>query len=225
MIKLLAASSLAALALTSPSLALAHQAGDFIVRTGAIRMDPQEKSSHFKSDAVGKMPYRAKSDNDTQFGLNATFMFSEYLGLDLLTSTPFKHRLDLRYDNGSKEKLGQTKHLPFTLSLVYFPLGNSEVVQPYLGAGVNYSVFYNSKLSAVMKDNDYSHPKIKNSLGVAGQIGMDIDLGDNFIFNAQARYIKMDTKISARDDFWDDKEKANWNVDPLLYMLSVGYKF
>jgi len=222
--KLLARSTLAALVLASPSLALAHQAGDFIVRAGALRIDPEEKSNHLKSDAVGKLDYRAKSDNDTQMGLNFTYMFSEYLGLDLLTSTPFKHKFNLKYDDGDKEKLGQTKHLPITLNLVYFPLGNSELIQPYLGLGVNYSLFYNYKLSGEMKE-DYSHPKIKNSLGVAGQLGMDIDLGDNFVFNAQARYIKMDTKISARDDGFGDTEKANWNVDPMLYMIGVGYKF
>jgi len=44
MTKLLARSTLAALILASPSLALAHQAGDIIVRAGALKMDPEKKA-------------------------------------------------------------------------------------------------------------------------------------------------------------------------------------
>jgi len=176
------------------------------------------------SNVFGKLSWRAKSDSDTQTGLNFTYMFSDYLGIDLLTSTPFTHNLDLKDDFGNKAKLGKTKHLPATFSLVYFPFGNNELIQPYVGAGVNYSAFYDSKLSGYGKA-DYSNLKLKNAWGFSGQLGMDIDLGDSFVFNAQARYTKMDTTISARDNVFGDKEKMDWDVDPMLYMIGIGYKF
>jgi len=219
-------STLAVLVLASPSLALAHQAGDIIIRGGALKMEPEKKSSHSVGSLSGKLPWRAQSNSDTQLGLNFTYMFSDYLGVDLLTSTPFTHKLDLKHDLGNKGKLGKTKHLPATFSLVYFPFGNSEVIQPYLGAGLNYSAFYDSSLSQVAKSAGYSNFKLKNAWGFSGQLGMDVDLGDNFVFNAQARYTKMDTKITMRDNsYFGEKEKMKWNMDPLTYMIGVGYKF
>jgi len=224
MLKLLTCGTFTALVLTSPSLALAHQAGDFIVRAGVLKMDPEKKSSHSVSNVYGKLDWRAQSDSDTQLGLNFTYMFNDYLGIDLLTSTPFTHKFDLKEDNGDKTSLGKAKHLPVNFNLVYFPLGNSELIQPYLGGGINYSAFYDAKLSSQGKA-DYENLKVKNAWGFSGQLGMDINLSNNFVLNAQTRYTKMNTKITALDNFYGDREKMDWDIDPLVYMLGIGYKF
>jgi len=227
MTKLLLCNTLAAFILVSPSLALAHQTGDIIFRGGALKMDPEKKSRYFMSDDVGKLDNRAQSDGGTQFGLNVTYMFTDYLGIDLLTSTPYTHNFKLKSDSGNTGKLGKVKHLPMSFSLVHFPLGNSDLFQPYWGGGINYSTFYGAKLSRTMKDDDYSTPRLKHAFGVTAQLGLDIDLGDSFMLNAQVRYIKMDTKISANDNsvFPKDKERADWNINPILYMVGFGYKF
>jgi len=218
----------AALALASP-LAMAHQAGDIVVRAGAVTVDPHEKSSKIYVGALGTKVAGTKAtlDSNTQLGLNFAYMFSDYLGVELLAATPFKHNVGVKgfpgMFSGLNGKLGTTRHLPPTLSVVYYPFGNSDVVQPYLGAGVNYTWFFDDKLGGAAKSKGFRGLDVKDSLGWAAQIGMDIDLGDNFLFNAQLRYIDIET--TGTTNILGNKVKVDLDIDPLVYMMGVGYRF
>jgi len=214
--------TLAALALASP-LALSHQAGDVIVRAGAVKVDPRERSARVSINGVKQPGTSATLNSNTQPGLNMTYMFTDYLGIDALATTPVKHKIGIK-DNGDSFTLGTTKHLPPTLSLVYYPMGNrTDMVQPYLGAGVNYTWFFDSRLKGENKAN-FHGLDVKNSLGWALQTGIDFDLGDNFLFNAQIRYIDLQTTGKTKT-VTGQKVKVDIDVDPLVYMLGVGYKF
>jgi len=215
--------AVAALALASP-LAMAHQAGDFVVRAGAVTVDPHEKSGKIKAGGMPIAGSKATLDSSTQLGLNFAYMFSDYLGVELLAATPFKHDIGVKGVGGGLDgKLGTTRHLPPTLSLVYYPFGNSEVVQPYVGAGLNYTWFFDSALTSDAKGKGFSGLGVKDSFGWAAQIGMDIDLGDNFLFNAQLRYVDIETTGTTK--LGGTKVKVNMDVDPFVYMMGVGYKF
>jgi len=215
--------TLAALALASP-LALAHQAGDIVVRAGAVTVDPHEKSSKVSVGGVKVAGTKATLDSNTQLGLNFAYMLNEYVGFELLAATPFKHKVGVKgFGAPIDGKLGTTRHLPPTLSLVYYPLGNSQVVQPYIGAGVNYTWFFDNKLSGAAKGNGFRGLDVKNSWGWAAQIGADFDLGDNFLFNAQLRYVDLDT--TGTTHLGATKVKVDLDVKPLVYMVGLGYKF
>ena len=45
-------------------------------------------------------------------------------------------------------KLGTLKHLPPTLSVVYYPLDNKSAFQPYVGAGINYTWIYDEHVGS-----------------------------------------------------------------------------
>jgi len=219
--------TLAALALTSP-LALAHQAGDIIVRAGAVTVDPHEKSGKIYAAAGGKVAgTKATLDSSTQLGLNFAYMLTEHIGIELLAATPFKHNIGAKGFTGGlaglNGKLGTTRHLPPTLSLVYYPMGNSNVIQPYIGAGINHTWFFDKKLSGEAKSKGFSGFDVKDSWGWAAQIGADFDLGDNFLFNAQVRYIDIST--TGTTNYGGGKVKVDLDVDPLVYMMGIGYKF
>ena len=65
--------SLLALAIAAP-LAHAHQAGDIIVRAGAITVDPNESSSNISTAATGSLAgNKTTLDSDTQLGLNCLY--------------------------------------------------------------------------------------------------------------------------------------------------------
>jgi len=220
--------AVAALAFASP-LAMAHQAGDIVVRAGAVTVDPHEKSSKIYVGALGTKVAGTKAtlDSNTQLGLNFAYMFSEHLGVELLAATPFKHDIGVKGFTGGfaglNGKLGTTRHLPPTLSLVYYPMGNSNLIQPYIGAGLNYTWFFDDKLTGAAKGKGFSGLDVKDSWGWAAQIGMDIDLSNNFLFNAQLRYIDIET--TGTTNILGNKVKVDLDVDPLVYMMGVGYKF
>lgn len=220
--------SLLALAIASP-LAHAHQAGDIIVRAGAITVDPQESSSDIWVGALGTdvAGTKATLDSDTQLGLNFAYMLTNNIGIELLAATPFSHNVGVKGMPGGfaglNGKLGELKHLPPTLSVVYYPLDASSAFQPYVGAGINYTWFFDTKLSSDAEDKGFSGLDMKDSWGLAAQVGMDYMLTDNIMLNAQVRYIDIET--TGTTHILGDKVKVDVDVDPFVYMVGLGYKF
>ena len=216
--------SLLALAIAAP-LAQAHQAGDIIVRAGAITVDPQESSSDIWVGALGGdvAGTKATLDSDTQLGLNFAYMLTNNIGIELLAATPFSHNVGVKGLGGLDGNLGELKHLPPTLSLVYYPLDASSAFQPYVGAGINYTWFFDTELSSTAKDNGFSGLDMKDSWGFAAQVGMDYMLTDNIMLNAQVRYIDIET--TGTTNILGEKVKVDVDVDPFVYMVGLGYKF
>ncbi|WP_397380780.1 OmpW family outer membrane protein [Pseudomonas sp.] len=215
---------LLALAIAAP-LAQAHQAGDIIVRAGAITVDPQESSSDIWVGALGGdvAGTKATLDSDTQLGLNFAYMLTNNIGIELLAATPFSHNVGVKGLGGLDGNLGELKHLPPTLSVVYYPLDANSAFQPYVGAGINYTWFFDTELSSTAKDNGFSGLDMKDSWGLAAQVGMDYMLTDNIMLNAQVRYIDIET--TGTTNILGDKVKVDVDVDPLVYMVGLGYKF
>jgi outer membrane protein len=226
--KTLLTASLLALSIAAP-MAHAYQAGDIIVRAGAITVDPRESSSDIwvgalNTDVAGT---KATLDSDTQLGLNFAYMLTSNIGIELLAATPFSHNVGVKGMPGDfaglNGKLGELKHLPPTLSVVYYPLDASSAFQPYVGAGINYTWFFDTKLSSAAEDNGFSGLDMKDSWGLAAQVGMDYMLTDNIMLNAQVRYIDIDT--TGTTHILGDKVKVDVDVDPFVYMVGLGYKF
>ncbi|MFZ3154117.1 OmpW/AlkL family protein [Pseudomonas sp.] len=220
--------SLLALAIAAP-LAHAHQAGDIIVRAGAITVDPQESSSDIWVGALGSdvAGTQATLDSDTQLGLNFAYMLSNNIGIELLAATPFSHNVGVKGMPGGfaglNGKLGELKHLPPTLSVVYYPLDASSAFQPYVGAGINYTWFFDTKLSSEAEDKGFSGLDMQDSWGLAAQVGMDYMLTDTIMLNAQVRYLDIDT--TGTTHILGDKVKVDVDVDPFVYMVGLGFKF
>jgi len=220
--------SLLALAIATP-IAHAHQAGDIIVRAGAITVDPQESSGDIwvgalDTDVAGT---KATLNSDTQLGLNFAYMLTNNIGIELLAATPFSHNVGVKGMPGAfaglNGKLGELKHLPPTLSVVYYPLDSSSAFQPYVGAGINYTWFFDTELSSEAQDKGFSGLDMKDSWGLAAQVGMDYMLTDSIMLNAQVRYIDIDT--TGTTHILGDKVKVDVDVDPFVYMVGLGYKF
>jgi outer membrane protein len=216
--------SLLALAIAAP-LAHAHQAGDIIVRAGAITVDPQESSSDIWVGALGTdvAGTKATLDSDTQLGLNFAYMLTNNIGIELLAATPFNHNVGVKGLGGLDGNLGELKHLPPTLSVVYYPLDSNSAFQPYVGAGINYTWFFDTKLSSEAEGKGFSGLDMKDSWGLAAQAGMDYMLTDNIMLNAQVRYIDIET--TGTTNFGGSKVKVDVDVDPFVYMVGLGYKF
>ncbi|GGJ09198.1 OmpW family outer membrane protein [Halopseudomonas pertucinogena] len=220
----LSAALLLAPALLAASVAQAHQAGDIIVRAGAVTVDPHEDSSGIKHAVAGNLGGKATLDSDTQLGLNFAYMLTDSVGIELLAATPFSHDVGVQGLGAPIDgKLGSIKHLPPTVSLVYYPLDNSSAFKPYVGAGVNFTWFFDEDLSSAAKDNGFSGLSLDNSWGLAAQIGADYMLNDNWMVNAQVRYIDIDT--TGKTTLAGDRVKVDVDVDPWVYMVGLGYKF
>ncbi|MDF0731331.1 outer membrane beta-barrel protein [Pseudomonas entomophila] len=225
--KSLLGASLVALALAAP-VAHAYQAGDFILRSGAITTAPNESSSDLKLDGAKVSGTKATLDSDTQLGLAFAYMLTDHIGLELLAATPFKHTVGVKGLGGGLDgKLADIKQLPPTLSLQYYPMEASSKFQPYAGIGINYTLFFDEDLSSARKQQGFSNMKLQNSVGLAGQLGMDYLLTDNLLVNAAVWYVDIDTKatLDGPTALGVGKTKVDVDVDPWVYMVGIGYKF
>lgn len=218
---------LAALALTAP-VAHAHQAGNIIVRAGAITTAPNESSSDLKFDGAKVSGTKATLDSDTQLGLTFGYMLTDHIGLELLAATPFQHTVGVKgLGAGLDGKLANIKQLPPTLSVQYYPMDPGSKFQPYAGVGINYTLFFDEDLSSTRKQQGFSNLKLQDSVGIAGQLGMDYMITDNLLVNASVWYVDIDTKASVNGPtaLGYSKTKVDVDVDPWVYMVGLGYKF
>ncbi|MCE8035668.1 MAG: outer membrane beta-barrel protein [Halomonas sp.] len=197
---------IAATALLASSQALAYNQGDFITRVGVAHVDPKSDNGSLANGAID-----VDVRSDTNLGFTLGYLFHDKLGVELLAALPFKHDIRLNGD-----EVASTKHLPPTLTLQYYPLGGTGAqVQPYAGVGLNYTHFFSEKLDIEGADLD-----LDSSWGLAGQLGLDVRLDDNWGVNAAAWYIDIDTDASL-----NGTDIGKVNIDPWVFMAGISYRF
>src|SRR5690554_5439346 len=226
----LLASTILALSVAAPSV-MAHEAGDILVRAGVVTVTTSESTSGIVVDGTTDLGGEATLNNNTQLGLNFAYMLTDKVAVELLAATPFEHDVAIKGTGAVDGSLGKVKHLPPTLSAVYYPLESSSVFQPYVGVGVNYTWFFDEKVTSGAKagDNAAGFPltnlKVKNSWGWAAQIGADYMLTENIMLNGQIRYIDIDTEATVDVAGGAAHAVVDVDIKPVVYMVGLGYKF
>jgi len=79
-------------------------------------------------------------------------------------------------------------------------------------------------VSGSAKAKGFDGLSLDNSWGLAAQVGMDYMLNDNWMVNAQVRYIDIETTGKTNVD-GVGRLKVDVDVDPWVYMVGLGYKF
>lgn len=214
----------ATVGLTLTGIAAAHEPGDFIVRSGYANVEPDDSSGalELNGDRAPLAGAEVGVESDAQLGITIAYMLTDHLGVELLASTPFEHEIT---EKGiGVDKIGTTKHLPPTLNLQYFPMSADSAFQPYVGIGVNYTVFFeedtSSALEGALGNTDMS---LDDSFGLSLQIGADYAFNDHWMVNASVW--RLDLGTTAEIDSDAGKVEVDVDIDPWVYMLGVGYKF
>ena len=183
------------------STAQAYEAGNWLLKVGVADVIPKSNNS----DIV---------DVTSAFSLtlDVTYMLTPNWGVDLLAAWPFTHDIELK--DGTT--VGQTKQLPPTLSLQYHFLPQNNI-RPYLGLGVNYTFFFDEETSGPLRRQSLS---LGSSWGLAAEVGVDISINDDWFFNADLRYMDIDT-----DAKLDGANLTTVNIDPVVVGISIGRRF
>ena len=205
-------------------MAQAYEKGDWIVRAGAATVDPDTDS-----DVIDEsIPYKVDVDDDTQLSIIPLYMVTEKWAVEVLASTPFEH--DINIDNTSVAA-GSTKHLPPTVSVQWYPRGGKKGWQPYIGAGVNYTAFFDEEADNQLIDFlgvDDADLSLDDSFGLAAQAGVDIPFGEHWAVNLAVWYIDIDTQAEVNAKVAGEsvaKVKFDVELDPWVYNVGIAYKF
>jgi outer membrane protein len=191
----------ALLGATAVDTAVAFDQGDWLIRFGFSDIDPKSDNSPILSV-------------DSAWGatFNFTYMMTDNWAVELLAAWPYEHDISLV---GGPE-VGSTEHLPPTVSLQYHFMADS-AFQPYVGLGVNYTLFFSEETYGPLEGADLS---LDDSWGLAYELGADFMLGEAWFLNANFRYIDIETDASVNGDFLGTVE-----IDPWVYGAHLGFRF
>ncbi|MBS6434764.1 MULTISPECIES: outer membrane protein OmpW [Pantoea] len=201
------------LAMALPQLALAHQAGDFFMRAGSATVRPTEGSDN----VLGMGGFDVS--NNTQLGLTFTYMATDNIGVELLAATPFRHKVGL----GATGTLATVRQLPPTLMAQYYFFDSQSKVRPYVGVGINYTTFFDTDLNQNARDKGLSDLSVKDSWGVAGQVGLDYQINRDWMLNASLWYMDIDTEVKFKAG--GKQQNIDTRIDPFVFFFGAGYRF
>lgn len=192
----------AAMTIILSPVANAYEKGDWLLRVGVGSVDPKSDNGVV-----------ASVDNGTALVFNGTYFFTPNIGFEILAASPFSHDIKLAADG---TKIGEAKHLPPTFSLQYH-FDTSGGFRPYVGAGVNYTLFFDEKTVGPLAGIDLD---LDASIGLAAQLGADFDVSETMFVNFDVRWMDINTDAKLDGVFLEEVE-----IDPMVYSLTLGWKF
>ncbi|MEQ6887462.1 OmpW family outer membrane protein [Halomonas sp. CS7] len=172
---LIATVALATAGLATAPVAMAYQAGDIVLRGGIAKAEVTDDIGSL--DVVGEL----EVSDERGMAYSVGYLFSDRLGVELNGTEAVEHRL-------STAALGGVDRLPVNLMINYYPMGGSvSRIQPYVGAGLNYTHFSEEELEGLDVDKSY---------GLAGQVGLEMAVTHYLLVGAFARYANVDADVS-----------------------------
>ena len=216
----------------------AYEQGDWILRVGATTVDPDTDSDDI--NLPGGLVAKAEVDKDTQLGIIPAYMVTDQFAVEVLAATPFEHDIEAQgvgAIKGTNLDAGSTKQLPPTVSVQWYPRGGQTGWQPYIGAGLNYTVFFDedvdNQLIGLLGDLtggavNGADLDVDDSWGLALQAGVDVPINDRWAVNVGVWYLDIDTtaEITAKaNGATAAKVKFDVELDPWVYNIGVAYKF
>jgi outer membrane protein len=186
--------------------AFAQQAGEWTFTVGAHQVNPKSDNG---SLAAGTLDIEVGSN--VRPTITAEYFIRDNLGIEVLASLPFQHDIDIV----GVGNVGSTKHLPPTVSLQYH-FGEGKV-KPFVGLGVNYTLFFSEDTSGALAGNDL---KLDDSFGLAAHAGIDFKVGEKGAIRVDARWIDIDTDVELNGTGLGTVE-----IDPLVYGAAYVFQF
>lgn len=192
------------------------------IRVRGVGVVPDESAK------IGIIGGDAKISNTFIPELDFTYFFTKNISAELILGTS-KHDVstvgsDISAVGGPTSadvNLGSVYLLPPTLTVQYHFLPD-QIFNPYVGAGVNYTIFYNEKAGNTVRGIEY-----ENSFGYAFQVGFDLMLDDKFFINVDIKkiFLKTDVTVDASNLATGLSIPADVKINPLLLGFGVGMKF
>lgn len=177
--------------------------------------------------SVGAAPLGGDVDIDAGYvpELDITYFFSDNLAAELILGvTPHDvTATNVAAVGGADVDLGDVTLLPPTLTLQYH-FKNEGRVTPYVGAGVNYTLFFDEDAGPVADSIDYDP-----SFGFALQAGLDVDMDGEpggWLFNVDVKKIWINTDVTV--DFTTAlgaTVNADVDINPTVVGIGFGYKY
>jgi len=155
---------------------------------------------------------RAEVKDDYKPTIGLSYFLSDKLAVEVIAGTT-QHTVKA-VGGTTNVEVHKTWVLPPVVSLQYHPFPDAKF-SPYVGAGLNYMLFYGSK------DKNGFKVKLDDGFGYALQVGADVPLTARYNLNVDVKKVWFDTDASINGGALKSKVK----LDPLVASVGLGYRF
>ncbi len=208
-LKFLLAATVATLALAAP--ASAGVLDNVQIKVGLSAVLPEESAT---ISAIGG---DVDISDEVVPSLQIEYFFTDAISAELLCCMA-RHEVKAVGTSIGTVDLGKISHFPPTLTLKYH-FNTEGKLQPYLGAGVNYTLFFDDELPAgPVTAIDYDP-----SFGGALQAGVDYRLNEHWSINADVRKIWIQTDVALTTAL--GPVAADVDINPYVVSIGAGYRF
>ncbi|MES0132502.1 OmpW family protein [Mesorhizobium sp. M0029] len=147
--------------------------------------------------------------------LDISYYFTDNIATELILGTTYAN-IEGQGAIGALGNVGKVWLLPPTLTLQYH-FTNFGAFKPYVGAGVNYTIFYNQHAGSA------DALKVNNTFGTALQVGFDymVDQHWGINFDVKKLFLRPDFDVTVDGA----KQTGKAELDPWLIGAGVTYRF
>ncbi|WP_081687929.1 OmpW/AlkL family protein [Rhizobium mesoamericanum] len=148
--------------------------------------------------------------------LDISYFFTDNIAAELVLGTTYAN-IDAAGSIDGLGKVGKAWLLPPTLTLQYH-FTDFGAFEPYVGAGINYTLFYNQSDKGAFSDLD-----VKNEFGAALQVGFDYMVDEHWGVNLDVKKLFLEPEWKANLGGAPLSGKAK--LDPWLIGAGMTYRF
>jgi outer membrane protein len=198
--------------------------GDFLVRARVIDIIPNDSNG-----AVNITPYgsvagsKLSVSSDVSIEGDVTYMMSPTIGVEI----SLESSTHLLKDNGQvanatgqgSNLIGATSMMPLT-AIAQYRFKPKYNLHPYVGLGLNYTYFYKeeSGLNGV-------NLSVDNTVGFAGQLGVDMGIHEKWFLNVDLKYIDMSSTMNLSNASSGVTDKTDLQISPWVLGVGLGTYF
>lgn len=186
-------------------------AGSWLVDFRATSVAPDESGAIFTAGGVDT-GLDVKVDSDTIPSLGISYFITDKVAVELILGTS-KHTISAT-TAPTDTAVHDTWVLPPVLSVQYHPLPAARI-SPYVGAGVNYMIFYSGE------DRNGFKVDVDDGFGYSLQAGVDIAVKGPWSVNVDVKKVFFETTANINNGAL----RSDVTLDPLVVSVGLGRKF
>lgn len=196
---------------TMTTAAGAKEAGDWLIRVRAIGVVPNESST------ITPIGGAVKVGEEYTAEVDFSYFFTDNIAAELILATS-KHKVRAVGTAIGDIPLGNVWLLPPTLNIQYHFLPKDKF-SPYVGGGINLTLFYASKPGPVVAGIQY-----KDRIGFSLQGGVDIAITERTYLNLDLKKLFLGTDVRI-DAGALGIVNADVDLNPWIFGVGVGWIF
>ena len=203
--------AMAAIASLAPILAYAQAAEEnpWMLRVRAVDLLWQNG----QTDTVSSANVKAKNQLIPEFDIS--YFFTKNIAAELVLTWP--QQVNITAGPGNTN-VGKISAFPPSL-LIQYHFTDLGAFKPYIGAGVNYTIFGNRQNFPGLGN---SVQVDQNSVGFVAQVGTDYMFDKNWGMNLDLKYATMSTNVTTVQG---NNNLGKLTLNPFMPAIGVTYKF